>query len=81
MRTTVTLDPDVATELERIRRRRGGTFKQILNEALREGLNQLERPAAATAIRTRAVSLGRPLVGSLDDVAHVLEVAEREDYR
>lgn len=76
MRTTVTLDPDVAKELESLRRRRGATFKQVLNEALREGLSQLGRPAPTPRFSTRPASLGRSLIGDLDDVAQALEVAE-----
>ena len=38
-------------------------------------------PRAAVAYRTPAVDLGRCRVGSLDDVAEVLAVAEGEDFR
>lgn len=38
MRTTVTLDPDVAAALKRAARERGVSFKETLNEAVRRGL-------------------------------------------
>ena len=38
MRTTVTLDPDVESMLRKEVRRRGGPFKQVLNDAIRAGL-------------------------------------------
>jgi hypothetical protein len=38
MRTTVTLDPDVAAMLKAVARDRGVSFKQALNEAVRAGL-------------------------------------------
>jgi len=38
MRTTVTLDTDVAEELKAIARRRNLPFKQVLNSAVRAGL-------------------------------------------
>jgi hypothetical protein len=38
MRTTVTLDPDVATRLKAVARERGISFKQALNNAVRAGL-------------------------------------------
>ena len=38
MRTTVTLDPDVATLLRRLMNQRGLSFKEALNEAVRAGL-------------------------------------------
>lgn len=38
MRTTVTIDPDVAAKLRRVARERGIPFKEALNGALRVGL-------------------------------------------
>lgn len=38
MRTTVTLDADVAARLKRVARERGISFKQALNQAVRDGL-------------------------------------------
>ena len=62
MRTTLTLDDDVAKLLERVRRQRGGTLKDVINEALREGLSRLEEPRRARKRhKTKAVSLGRCL--------------------
>jgi hypothetical protein len=39
MRTTVTLDPDVAAKLKAVARERGISFKQALNSAVRAGLS------------------------------------------
>jgi hypothetical protein len=82
MRTTLTLDEDVAAQLQRLRKSRQTGLKALVNEALRRGLRQMtteQRPAPE--YRTRVVSLGRCLVGSIDDVAEVLAVAEKEDFR
>lgn len=77
MRTTLTLDKDVAVQLVRLQRDQGTTFKQVVNEAIRQGLRQMTRnPRRRTRYRTRTLSLGRCLIGSLDDVAEVLAVAE-----
>jgi hypothetical protein len=38
MRTTVTLDPDIAAKLRSLARERGISFKEALNSALRRGL-------------------------------------------
>jgi hypothetical protein len=38
MRTTVTLDPDVAEQLKALARRRNSSFKAALNDAVRAGL-------------------------------------------
>lgn len=40
MRTTVTLDPDVELMLKDAMRRRDEPFKQVLNDALRQGLKR-----------------------------------------
>ncbi|MEO7736019.1 MAG: CopG family transcriptional regulator [Kofleriaceae bacterium] len=38
MRTTVTLEPDLAKKVKALAHRRGLSFKQALNEVLRRGL-------------------------------------------
>ena len=82
MRTTLTLDPDVAALAERVQRVRGQSFKVIVNEALRSGLRAMEVPSGeSVAYKTPTVDLGRCMVGSLDDVADVLALAEGEDFR
>ena len=82
MRTTLTLDPDVAALAERMQRVRGQSFKAIVNEALRSGLRGMAAPSERPSIyRTPAVDLGRCRIGSLDDVAEVLAVAEGEEFR
>jgi Ribbon-helix-helix protein, copG family len=44
MRTTVTLDPDVAARLRRLARERGASFKSTINETLRAGLEAGRTP-------------------------------------
>lgn len=44
MRTTLTLDPDVAAALERRRRERGTGLKQEVNDLLRAGLVAADQP-------------------------------------
>ena len=82
MRTTLTLDPDVAALLERVRDARDATLKDVVNEGLRRGLKQMTQGGRErTGYRTEAVSLGRCLIGDLDDVAEALAVAEGEAFR
>ena len=45
MRTTLTLDDDLAEELNRLARRLGSSFKQVVNETIRRGLATGEQPA------------------------------------
>jgi hypothetical protein len=45
MRTTLTLDDDVAKQLREKSRRSGETFKEVVNETLRRGLRSGEKPS------------------------------------
>lgn len=82
MRTTLTLDDDVAARLEQISRKRRRPLKAIVNEALRAGLRQIEQPTAARrAFQTKGFDLGPSLVGSLDDVEEILSRVEGEEHR
>lgn len=49
MRTTVTLDPDVAARLKQTARERGISFKEALNSAVRRGFER--RSVAAEPYR------------------------------
>ena len=81
MRTTVTLDEDVAAKLEAAMRESGKGFKQTLNEALREGFAQKRKATAVEPFVVRARPLG--LVPGLDysNVGELLEVAEGPGHR
>ena len=83
MRTTLTLEDDVAAIIRRFRRERDDSLKDIVNQALREGLRQLEGQPAAPASRfvTETVSLGRCRIGDLTSVSEALAIAEGDDYR
>ncbi len=81
MRTTLSLDDDVAAALERLRKGGDASFKQLVNEVLRQGLRQMDRKERKSRFRTRSVDLGRCRIGSLDDVAEALAVAEGEGFR
>lgn len=83
MRTTLTLDDDVAAALERLHRARDGSYKELVNETLRLGLKKMEatgrRPRPP--VRTRSVSLGPCRIGSLDNIAEALAVGDGEAFR
>ena len=82
MRTTLTLDEDVAALLARVQKARKSTLKAIVNEALRQGLSEMVSPVhSRPRYETPPVDAGQCLVGSLDNVAEVLAVAEGEDFR
>lgn len=45
MRTTLTLEDDIARRLTERARARGTTFKQVVNETLRAGLDRSDKPS------------------------------------
>jgi len=82
MRTTISLDDDVAVLLRRLRKRSGKSLKELVNAALREGLPRLfkEKPDHPQ-FNVRPLEVGRCLLPSVDDVAETLAAAEGEDFR
>jgi len=82
MRTTLTLDDDVAATLERLRRGGDASLKDLVNEAMRRGLKEMaSRPKMREPMRTRAVALGRLRIASIDNIGDALAVAEGESFK
>jgi hypothetical protein len=82
VRTTLTFDPDVAAQIERLRSSEGRPFKQLVNDLLRAGLAVHAVPAERRGGPfTRVVSLGKPLLPDVDDISEVLALIEGEDHR
>jgi hypothetical protein len=82
MRTTLTLDDDVAAAIERLRRARDASLRDIVNEALRKGLGDLAtRPKQREPFKTKSVALGRVRIASIDNVSESLAVAEAEAFK
>jgi hypothetical protein len=79
MRTTLSLDDDVAAVLRRIQAESGEPWKAVVNDVLRAGVAAREAERRATSRRprrTKVVRLGRPAVGDISNVHEVLSVAE-----
>lgn len=82
MRTTITLEDDVAASLKRIGKGRGLKIKDLVNLALREGLKNLTMPSKKrTRFQTRSVNLGACRTANVDNIAEVLAVAEGESFK
>lgn len=81
MRTTLTLDDDVAAKLKAAARRSGRAFKDVVNETLRRGLVTV-RPAARQPFRVRTRSLGGLRPGlDIDNIGELLEQVEGPRHR
>ena len=77
MRTTLTLDDDVAALLKRVLAGRKDGLKAVVNEALRQGLRQLRAPPERKpSYQTPSVDTGRCLLPNVDHVTDVLAVTE-----
>jgi hypothetical protein len=76
MRTTLTLDDDVATELRRLARKRGRPFKEVVNDALRAGIRARRAPPPRR-YRLQPVSLGGVAPGV--DLDRALRLADALD--
>jgi hypothetical protein len=80
MRTTVTLENDVAVRLKRLRKTR--PFKDLVNDALRAGLDQIESKSFSKTRRYVITPVkGRPLRTNLDNVAEVIAEVEGDAFR
>lgn len=80
MRTTLTLDDDVAAQVERLRQERRASLREIVNELLRRGLVEELRPKARKPVRLGSFNLGEPLI-PIDNVAEALAYAEGDDFK
>jgi hypothetical protein len=82
MRTTITLEDDVAASLKRLGKGRGLKFKDLVNLALREGLKHLAKPTKPRKpFHTRAVDLGLCRTANVDNIGEILAVAEGESFK
>jgi hypothetical protein len=81
MRTTLTIDEDVAVQLERLRRARDASLRDLINEALRRGLREMSmRPKKRKPFRMQTFDMGPPLI-NIDNVAEALAYAEGEGFK
>ena len=76
MRTTLTLDEDVAKLLEKEQRRSGNSFKQVVNHFLRLGLTT--KQPARKPFKVTPWNLGLPPFEKTEDI---LEYLEGPDHR
>ena len=83
IRTTLTLDADVAKQLGHLQEERKMHFRDVVNTALRKGLDQMTapEPAPQKKCHTPVFHAKRTLIGDLTCASDMLAVAESEDYK
>ncbi len=74
MRTTLTIDDDLVRELREKAHQSGATFKEVVNKAIRAGLEQIDKPKQIKPYTCKAYSLGYPPSADLD---HALNLSDR----
>lgn len=82
MRTTLTLDEDVAAKLKAAARKTQRSFRETVNEALRRGLAAPPAAAGRRPFRVVARDLGELRPGlSLDNIGELLDRIEGPLHR
>ena len=82
MRTTLTLDDDVAAKLKAESRRAGRPFRDVVNETLRRGLANQRITSQRCPFKVETRDLGDFKPGlSLDNVAELIEQVEGSAFR
>ena len=82
MRTTLTLDDDVAANLKAESRRAGRPFREIVNETLRRGLANRRVTPQRRTFKVTVRDLGNLKVGlSLDNIAELIQHVEGSLHR
>lgn len=81
MRTTLTLDDDVAAKLKAEVRRSGEPFKQVVNRVLRLGLHRQAAPKPLPPFKVKAYDLGLRPGLDLDNIGELLDKIEGPFHR
>jgi hypothetical protein len=80
MRTTLALDEDVLEKARAVASQLKLPFKTVVNEALRAGLKEVEKPAQRP-YRTVPRDMGLRKGYSVDNIQELLAQLEGEDFR
>lgn len=81
MRTTLAIDDDVLDRARELSKRSGRSFRQVINEALRQGLFIAEQPLNSRPYRTEARPLHMREGYSLDNIQELLSELDGEQAR
>ena len=82
MRTTLTIDDDVAFGLKRMQEsERGKSFKEVVNEVLRRGLTSPKPKQGGKKFKVKALPLGLREGLNLDNIEELLDQVEGPNRR
>lgn len=80
MRTTLTLEEDVAARLEAEMKRSGEGMKAVVNRALRVGLGMTEKPVQPPAFCVEPHNFGFQRGADLDRLNQLADELEAEEH-
>lgn len=80
MRTTLTIDPDIAVILKQTAKKTERPLKQIVNDALRRGLAILDAQKPARPFKTKPFK-GTRLLMDVTSTSRALAEAEGENHK
>ena len=80
MRTTLTLDPDVAAKVKKGSAKLGKPLKEVINAALRVVLDEILTPPPSKPYRTKATAMGLRPGLSYENIAELIATAEGEGH-
>lgn len=80
-RTTLSIDEDVLEQARAIAAKRQKAFKAVINEALRAGLKEVEKPALQRPYQTEPHAMGLRQGRNLDNIQELLAQVEGEDAK
>jgi hypothetical protein len=81
MRTTLSIDNDVIERARSVAAKLGTPFKTVVNEALRAGLDHVEKPAIRKPYTTSPHAMGLRPGRNLDNIQELLSQIDGEDAR
>jgi len=81
VRTTLTIDDDIAVLIEQERRRSGDSFKSTVNGLLRRGLTAERNPQPRKRFVIKPRKMGLPPGLSYDSIPDLLEAIEGPYHR
>jgi hypothetical protein len=78
MRTTLTVEDHLAAKLKEAARKQNRSFKEIINEALRRGLEAAEESRKVRRFRVKPMSMGAKPGIDYDKINQLLDEMEGE---
>ncbi len=81
VRTTLTIEDDVLERARELSKKRHSPFRLIINEALRAGLQAVEKPSLSRVYQSEPSKMGLKPGRNLDNIQELMAQIEGEEFR